>query len=409
MVLHMPWNRNLGGPRVQLELADEFRAMGHHVEKFDIYDAFPQTQSSRFAEFIRPSFAAKAKAFVQANADNFDIIDAHQGNLPFSKQELGFHGLLVARSVGLYAFCEAFAKLEKTKWPKTSKGNPIANMLRYWRQQLESPNYLRSLQTCDLINLPNNDEFFYIQEHWGLGDKCAVFPFGLSQKRQQAFAKSAGSPSTRLTKKQVVFIGYWTQRKGSRDWRKILTSTKAKVPQVRFLLLGTGLSVTEVLQDLHLPASDWLEIIPQYDSEELPKIISEATVAAFPSYMEGFGFGVLEKIASGLPTVAYDIPGPREMLRPLDTSLMVPVGQIEAFTQKLIELLQLDEANYTKLSQRCMEVAQTFSWSRIAKEHLEIYSEFIEKKNSEDKLREKSYEYFNNRANQCCLCSNEIN
>lgn len=378
MVLHMPWNRNLGGPRVQLELADEFRAMGHHVEKFDILDAFPQTQSSRLAEFTRPSFAAKAKAFVKANANRFDIIDAHQGNLPFSKEELGFQGLLVARSVGLYAFCEEFAKLEKNKWPQTPKGNPIGNMLRSWREKRESPYYLRSLQTCDLINLPNNDEFLYIQEHWGLGDKCAVFPFGLSQKRQQAFSKTVQPARVRLTKKQVVFIGYWTQRKGSRDWTEILTRTKAKIPEVRFLFLGTGLSATEVLQDLNLPASDWIEIIPQYYSDELPKLMSEATVGAFPSYMEGFGFAVLEKIASGLPTVAYDIPGPREMLRPLDSSLMVPVGDVQAFTEKLIELLQLDEASYAKLSQRCMEVAQTFSWSRIAKAHLDIYSEYLE-------------------------------
>jgi hypothetical protein len=42
MILHMPWNRNLGGSHVQLELAEEFRKLGHKVEKFDLYDAFPE-------------------------------------------------------------------------------------------------------------------------------------------------------------------------------------------------------------------------------------------------------------------------------------------------------------------------------------------------------------------------------
>ena len=377
----MPWNRNLGGPRVQLELADEFRARGHHVEKFDICDAFPQTKLSRLTELIRPSFAAKAKAFVKANADRFDIIDAHQGNLPFSKEELGFSGLLVARSVGLYAFCEEFAKLEKTKWPRRQKGNYIGNILRSWRQKREAPYYLRSLQTCDLINLPNQDELVYIKEHWELSDKCAVFPFGLSQKRQQAFAKARQLPSVRLTKKQVVFIGYWTQRKGSRDWKAILNRTKAKVPEVKFLFLGTGLSATEVLQDLDLPPSDWIKIIPQYDSDELPELLSGATVGAFPSYMEGFGFAILEKIACGLPTVAYDIPGPREMLRLVDSSLMVSVGDVNAFVEKLINLLQLDEVSYIKLSERCLEVTQNFSWPKIAEGHLKIYSQYLKNKN----------------------------
>jgi len=375
----MPWNRNLGGPRVQLELAEEFQAMGHHVEKFDICDAFPQTQSSRLAEFIHPSFAAKAKAFVQANADNFDIIDAHQGNLPFSKQELGFHGLLVARSVGLHAFSEEFAKLERTKWSLKPKGNPIANWWRYWRRRRERPNDLRSFKTCDLINLPNHDELAYVRDTFGLGDKSVVFPFGLSQQRQQAFAQAVQPPSVRLPKKQVVFIGYWTPRKGSRDWAEIITRTKERVPEARFLFLGTGMSGPEVLEDLNIQADNWIKIIPGYDSNELPGLLSGATVGAFPSYMEGFGFAVLEKIATGLPTVAYDIPGPREMLRPIDKSLMVPVGNVKAFTKKLIELLQLDESSYTKLSQKCLEVAATFFWPIIAKQHLEIYSEHLQK------------------------------
>jgi len=67
-ILHMPWDRNLGGSRVQLELADEFQKMGHEVEKFDYCDAFPQAASSPLQTLTRPSFSAKAKTFVQANA-----------------------------------------------------------------------------------------------------------------------------------------------------------------------------------------------------------------------------------------------------------------------------------------------------------------------------------------------------
>lgn len=376
MILHMPWDRNLGGPRVQLELADEFRKMGHHVEKFDINDAFTNTQSSRWSQFTRPSFSSKAKEFVRANGDRFDIIDAHQGNLPFTKEELKFKGLLVARSVGLYAFCEEYFKLEQKKWPQTRKGNPIANTLRSWRQMRERPYYLRSLETCDLINVPNKDEVAYAQEHWGLGDKCAVFPFGLSEKRQQAFTQAIQSTSICLNNKQVVFIGYWMQRKGSRDWPEILHRTKAKIPEVKFKFLGTGLSAEEVCQDLNLPPSDWIEIIPKYDSDELPSLLSGSTVGAFPSYMEGFGFAVLEKIACGLPTVAYDIPGPREMLKHVDPALMAPVGDVNAFVEKLVSILTLESANYEKLSQQCLEVAKKFSWPKIAPEQIQLYSQY---------------------------------
>ncbi|MDJ1168123.1 glycosyltransferase family 4 protein [Roseofilum sp. BLCC_M154] len=375
MILHMPWDRNLGGSRVQLELADEFRKMGHRVEKFDIDDAFPNDKSSRLSQFTRPSFSSKAKGFVLANSHRFDIIDAHQGNLPFTKEELNFNGLLVARSVGLYAFCKEYSRLEQEKWPQTKKGNLIANTLRSWRQVREHPHYLRSLETCDLINLPNEDEKIYIQEHWDLGDKCAVFPFGLSEKRQQLFSQALQSTSLHLNNKQVVFIGYWGKRKGSRDWSEILHLTKTQIPDVKFKFLGTGLSAEEVFQDLNLPPSDWIEVIPKYDSDELPSLLSGATVGAFPSYMEGFGFAVLEKIACGLPTVTYDIPGPREMLKHVESSLMVPVGDVNAFVEKLVSILTLERDNYEKLSQQCLKITKMFSWPKIAADQIKLYSE----------------------------------
>ncbi|WP_334822471.1 glycosyltransferase family 4 protein [Nostoc sp.] len=378
MVLHMPWERNLGGPRVQLELAEEFWKLGHEVEKFDYYDAFPKHQSSRLGELFRPSFSVKAKAFVQANAHRFDIIDAHQGNLPFFKQELGFQGLLVARSVGLYAFYDEFTKQENARKAPQKIKTRLGNLLRYWQHRREYPLYPRSLQSCDLINIPNHDELAYIRDILGLGNKCVVFPFGLSQERQKAFTEAIQPVEVRLANKQVVFIGAWGPRKGSRDWGEIVMRVKKQVPEVRFLFLGTGFSVQKVLEDLHIPACDWIEIIPSYDSDELPKLLSRATVGAFPSYIEGFGFAVLEKLACGIATVAYDVPGPRETLRLLDESLLITAGNVEQFSHKLVSLLDMELENYSYLTNKCLDIASNFSWEKIAKQTLEIYYKFLE-------------------------------
>lgn len=381
MVLHMPWDRNLGGSRVQLELADEFQSMGHEVTKFDYNDAFSPENTSFIEKFSRPIFSSQAKSFVQKTSHNFDIIDAHQGNLPFSKQELKIKGLLVARSVGLYAFYEKFALMEKTKWPPKRKRTRIKNWLMSLQPNQESDRCFRSFQTCDIINLPNHDELTYVSNVMGFGQKSAVFPFGISQKRQQAFAQTIQPAALRLNNKQVVFIGTWTPRKGARDWAEIIRRTKTAVPEASFLFLGTGFSAKTVLADLELSAYDWIKIIPNFDSEELPNLLSGATVGAFPSYIEGFGFAVLEKLACGLPTVAYDVPGPREMLGYLDKSWMVPTGDIELFSNQLIKVLKMDEITYSKISENCVEVAQKFGWDRIAKNTLDLYCEVLEKHN----------------------------
>src|SRR4051812_4521663 len=95
-IIHTPWSRSLGGPRPQFELSAEWVKLGHVCEKFSLEDAFPDGRRPRGVRF-----ADRAGAFVRANAGRFDVIDCHQTDLPFLKANLGFAGLLVARSVGL--------------------------------------------------------------------------------------------------------------------------------------------------------------------------------------------------------------------------------------------------------------------------------------------------------------------
>lgn len=116
-IIHTHWSRNLGAPRVQLELSEELRKLGHTVEKFSYEDAFPYQQS--IIEQLTCNFSLHAKAFVQKNAHRFDIIEANQTDLPFTKKELGFGGLLVARSVGLIPMYKEV--LDSTKFKQSEK------------------------------------------------------------------------------------------------------------------------------------------------------------------------------------------------------------------------------------------------------------------------------------------------
>jgi glycosyltransferase involved in cell wall biosynthesis len=147
---------------------------------------------------------------------------------------------------------------------------------------------------------------------------------------------------------------------------------------VRFLFLGTQCSPERVLKDLRQPADATIKIVPQYDSGDLPQLLADSTFGAFPSYMEGFPFGVLEKLAAGLLTVAYDVPGPREMLPRIDPSLLVPAGDTQTFCQVLERLLNMELSSYTDLSIKCGKVADQFTWPEIAQETLTTYQQWLE-------------------------------
>lgn len=123
LVVNGAWDPRFGAVRVWMELAAEWTKAGNLVEKFCLTDAFPTaTSSSALAAFRLLLFPFRAASFVRRNADRFDVIDAHIGTLPFSKQSLRWSGLLVARSVGLYRLYEKFEEAAAKRWPPLEKG-----------------------------------------------------------------------------------------------------------------------------------------------------------------------------------------------------------------------------------------------------------------------------------------------
>jgi len=373
----MPWDRNLGGPRVQVELAEEFRAAGHAVDKFSYEDAFPSGRSV-LAECLDPAaFARAARSFVRQSAAKYDVIDAQHGSLPYSKQALGFSGLLVARSVGLYAFYAAFAQEVSRRWPDQPRGSRAWRALRSWRAWRTAPNFTKSLEAADLINVCNEDELAYVRDVLGMGEKCVALPFGMSAARQDSFLHHRRSVGERLAAQTVAFIGSWNPRKGSYDWADIIRRVWAARPATRFLFLGTGQGPSEVLADLGIGPNDRISVIPSYQTDNLPGLLRGATVGAFPSYIEGFPFGVLELVAAGLPTVAYDVPGCRILAERIHPGWLVPAGDSAVFAARLLELLAAAPSEYRRLSEACSDTVGEYTWPLIARDTLDVYCERI--------------------------------
>ena len=169
-----------------------------------------------------------------------------------------------------------------------------------------------------------------------------VQPYGLTVERRKAFLQAAAAASVRLAHKRICFIGMWGARKGARDWAEIIKRIRARVPEAQFRFLGTMVDSKVVHRDLGLDTLEGLEFISDYQPDDLPGLLADCTVGAFPSYAEGFGLAVLEQLAAGLPTVAYDTAGPRDLLAGRLQELLVAKGDLDAFAEKICGILQLD-------------------------------------------------------------------
>jgi glycosyltransferase involved in cell wall biosynthesis len=369
-VVDLPSDARLGAARISMELSRAWETAGHKVSHYCLDDAFRAPASSPpLSAWRRLRFPGRAAAFVRKNAARFDVIDCLVGALPVAKHRLNFTGLLVARSIGSHRLYRNFEEMARQRWPDQPRGKLSGRIFYAIFQQQLFRNSEKALQYCDLVNLPNEYELECLSSK----KPAIVQTYGLTEQWRQKLAQAAASPETRLLQQKVSFIGTWSARKGARDWGGIIRRVRATVPAARFKFLGTLTDNERVWRDLNIPPCDWIEIVPEYQPDELPKLLSDSTVGAFPSYAEGFGLGLLEQLAAGIPTVSYNAPGPRSILQRGLPDLLVPIGNVEQLSAALTQMLSADLASYRKLIKRCIEVVGRFLWSTIAKETARLY------------------------------------
>lgn len=377
-VVNLPWDRKLGASRVWLDLAEQWRAAGHTVDKYCLTDAFPIPSTFSALSLVRQiRFAYRAARYIRKNGARYDVIDSLLGTLPFSKRRLRFAGLLVARSVGFYRLYEKFDVLTQGRWPDLSRGRVFHRLVKRRAHQAAE----RSVRHADLLNLANEDELTSLRDEVKSIKPALVLPYGLTPQRRQALRDAAVPAEARFAKKKICFIGMWSIRKGAKDWAEIIRLIRAEVPGATFLFLGTLTDDAKVWKQLDLlEARDFVALVSEYEPEALPDLLRDSTVGVFPSYVEGFGLGVLEQLAAGIPIVAYDVPGPRQILRSMASTALVPVGDTAALAARAIKLLQGDLSAYTRLREECLAVSESYSWPEIADKTIHAYRQALAKR-----------------------------
>jgi glycosyltransferase involved in cell wall biosynthesis len=383
-IVNLPWDPRLGATRVWFELSEQWKKAGHKIDKFCLSDAFPEpTCSPALYVWQQVIFPYRAARYVRLHAAEFEVIDCLIGTLPFSKTSLGFGGIVVGRSIGLYLAYTDFMRSSRQRWRDQPRGKFLGRLFYSFTSWLLRRSADRALVHCDCFNVPNEDEKRALERRRP-GAKIIVQPYGLNELERADFVKASQPAGARLARKEICFLGMWSVRKGSRDWPDIVRAIWNSVPSALFAFLGTIMNEEIVLRDLGLSPRDSIRCVTNYDPKELPQLIGSCTVGLFPSYIEGFGLSVLEQLAAGIPTIAYDVPGPRQIFAGAASSqFLVPDGDTEAMVARAAEILRMNENDYAALSAKCRQIADQFRWEQIAADTAGEYCKALEREHNE--------------------------
>lgn len=130
--------------------------------------------------------------------------------------------------------------------------------------------------------------------------------------------------------------------------------------KARLLMIGDGPMLNRLRNDC-----DHRVIFVGYrHGEELARFYAAADVMAFPSLSDTFGNVMLEAMASGLPVIGFDVPGPKDIVQHGHTGELAPAVSAQALYETMKRFFK--DAEYRRmLGQNARRYAEEQNWTHI--------------------------------------------
>ena len=382
IVSHGVIGNDSGVGRVHYEIMKEYRKAGHHVDKVDYADLYPNGQG-HFGKIFDVSITRKILAYLQANAWKYDVIEANAECVVYPKEKFGFKGLLFVRSHGARPLGEAAKdrKSIKEAFKKEKKERKLRTVLgltiRYFHKKMSVKGYFLSIQYADIVHCLNKAELRYLLSIGVSRERIICLPNALP-------SHILGSLEMKNKKRKynssiISFVAAWRIFKGIKDWREISASLLRTDSIRKIVLLGTTWPEDLVRNDFDIGLQSLLQVVTSFKPAELPQLLYPVKVGIFTSYTEGFGFAVVEQLASGIPTVAYDISGVQDILQELSDLLLVEPGNVPMLVEKAKYILEMEAEEYEELSLKCIKISKKYTLEDIAPLYLQKFEEYYYK------------------------------
>lgn len=161
----------------------------------------------------------------------------------------------------------------------------------------------------------------------------------------------------------VAVLHHRGEHKGFRFAWDALKKVKESIPDLKVEMFGACSPPDE------LP--DWVSYTKDATAEQLRRIYSSSSVYVCASINEGYGLTCVEAMACGCALVVTDFAGAREYAVDGVNSLVVPVGDVDAISSKVVRVIT-DEGLRKQLATGGVETACGLDWRAAVDRFAEV-------------------------------------
>jgi glycosyltransferase involved in cell wall biosynthesis len=361
----------VGGVAAHLSAA--FREIGHGCDVVSLESVFPKVDG-----FLNQFLFAVVLPF-RLDLSAYDVLDIAAGDGLFAsiilklRRSKSPRPLLVARSHGLEHLVHEML-LEEAR---------LGNVKLSWKYPLYRGGYRlwqikKYLQAADLnLFLSEHDRAYAIR-------KFAVKPENIKVVDNGMPADFVGLPVdlNNLQPPKLAVIGTFSERKGYDYAIPALVELLHHHDQLRVGFFGTGTDDSNILARFPEALRSRIEITARYQQPTLPVLLKDYNILLVASLVEGYGLVALEGMACGLALIATDVSGIAERLTDRETAILIAPRSVKGITDGVETLLQ-NPGLFQKLRRTGYELAQGFSWDRIARTTIGYYHEAMQQNGRE--------------------------
>jgi glycosyltransferase involved in cell wall biosynthesis len=171
-------------------------------------------------------------------------------------------------------------------------------------------------------------------------------------------------------KPRLLFVGRLSVQK---NLHMFLSALKGGSEQFETTLVGEGELETELKRAVNELRLQNVRFHGRADGDELRELYVNADVFVLPSEREGMPLVLLEALAMGLPIVATDVSGNRDIVVDGENGILVPLGDTSGLRQALLSVTG-DLGRYLHMSKTSQRLAARYSSTAVAAEFERLYA-----------------------------------